>query len=53
MALGMISGMNIDEFSSSRKGNRITFTKSQKQGDATMSMSIEMVNEDGQWKLGK
>lgn len=53
MALGMITGMNIDEFRASRQGDRITFKQSQKQGDATMSMSLKMVKEDGLWKLGK
>ncbi len=52
MALGMISGMNIDEFQAHREGNRITFRQSQKQGDATMSMSFTMVKEGNQWKLG-
>jgi hypothetical protein len=52
MALGMISGMNIDEFQAHREGDRITFKQSQKQGDATMSMSFTMVKEDNQWKLG-
>jgi hypothetical protein len=53
MALGMMSGMNIDEFRAHREGDRITFTQSHKQGDATMSMSFTMVKEDHQWKLGK
>jgi len=52
MALGMISGMNIDDFQAHREGGRITFKQSQKQGDATMSMSFTMVKEDNQWKLG-
>jgi len=52
MALGMISGMNIDEFQAHREGDRITFKQSQKQGDATMSMSFTMVKEGNQWKLG-
>jgi len=53
MAMGMITGMNIDEFQASRQGDSITFKQSQKQGDATMSMSFKMVKEDGQWKLGR
>lgn len=52
MAMGMLIGMNIDEFQSHREGNRITFKQSQKQGEATMSMSFAMVKEDNQWKLG-
>lgn len=52
MAFGMISGMNIDDFQAHREGGRITFKQSQKQGDATMSMSFTMVKEDNQWKLG-
>lgn len=52
MALGMTSGMNIDDFQAHREGGRITFKQSQKQGDATMSMSFTMVKEDNQWKLG-
>lgn len=52
MALGMISGLNIDDFQAHREGGRITFKQSQKQGDATMSMSFTMVKEDNQWKLG-
>ncbi len=52
MAMGMISGMNIDEFQARREGSRITFKQSQKQGDATMSMSFTMVKEDNQWKVG-
>lgn len=52
MALGMMSGMNIDDFQAHREGGRITFKQSQKQGDATMSMSFTMVKEDNQWKLG-
>ena len=52
MALGMISGMNIDDFQAHREGDRITFKQSQKQGDATMSMSFTMVKEDNQRKLG-
>jgi len=52
MALGMISGMNIDDFQAHREGGRITFKQSQKQGDATMSMSFTMVKEDNQWKMG-
>lgn len=52
MALGMISGMNIDDFQAHREGGRITFKQSQKQGDATMSMSFTMVKEDNEWKLG-
>jgi len=52
MALGMLSGMNIDDFQARREGGRITFKQSQKQGDATMSMSFTMVKEENQWKLG-
>lgn len=52
MALGMMSGMNIDDFQAYREGGRITFKQSQKQGDATMSMSFTMVKEENQWKLG-
>jgi len=53
MAFGMMSGMNIDEFQAHREGGRITFKQSQKQGDASMSISFTMVKEDNQWKLGK
>jgi hypothetical protein len=53
MAMGMMSGLNIDEFSPTQDGNRLIFKKSEKQGDMTSSMSIKMVKEDGQWKLGK
>lgn len=52
MALGMLSDMTIDDFQAHREGGKITFKQSQKQGDATMSMSFTMVKEDNQWKLG-
>lgn len=52
MAMGMIGGINIDELTAERQGSRITFKRSEKQGDATMSMSFTMVREDNQWKLG-
>ena len=53
MAMGMMSGLNIDEFVPSAAGSHMTFTKSEKQGDVSSSMSVKMVKEDGQWKLGK
>lgn len=53
MAMGMVTGMNLDEFRASRQGDTITFKQLQKQGDATMSMSMKMVKEDGHWKLGR
>jgi hypothetical protein len=53
MAMGMMSGLNIDEFTPTQQGNRMIFKKSEKQGDMTSSMSINMLKEDGQWKLGK
>jgi hypothetical protein len=52
-AMGMMSGLNIDEFTPTLEGNRIVFQKSEKQRDMSMSMSITMVEEDGKWKLGK
>ena len=53
MAMGMMSGLNIDEFVPSAAVSHMTFTKSEKQGDMLSSMSVKMVTEDGQWKLGK
>lgn len=53
MAMGMMSGLNIDEFTPTQQGNRMIFKKSEKQGDMTSSMSINMIKEDGQWKFGK
>lgn len=53
MAIGMLSGLNIDECEPSAAGNSITFRKSEKQGDMSSSMSFTMVKEDGRWKLGK
>jgi hypothetical protein len=53
MAMGMMAGLNIDEFTPLQEGNRITFKKSEKQGDMSMSMSVTMVKEEGQWKFGK
>lgn len=53
MALGMMSDLNIDEFTPALDGNHMVFRKSQKQGDMSMSMTITMVKEDGKWKLGK
>jgi hypothetical protein len=53
MAMGMMAGLNIDEFAASTAGDHITFTKSEKQGEMSSSMSVTMVKEDGQWKLGK
>ena len=53
MAVGMLSGLNIDEFVPSAAGNHITFRKAEKQGEMSSSMSVTMVKENGQWKLGK
>jgi hypothetical protein len=53
MAMGMLTGLNIDEFEPSAAGNNITFRKSEKEGGMSSSMSVTMVKEDGQWKLGK
>lgn len=53
MALGMMSGLNIDEFSPALDGDRMTFKKSEKQENMSSSMSIKMIKEDGQWKFGK
>jgi hypothetical protein len=52
-ALGMMSGLNIDEFTPTLEGNRMIFRKTEKQRDMSMSMSITMVKEDGKWKFGK
>ena len=53
MAMGMMAGLNIDEFAASEAGDHITFTKSEKQGEMSSRMSVTMVKEEGQWKLGK
>lgn len=53
MAMGMMAGLDIDEFAASVAGDHITFTKSEKQGEMSSRMSVTMVKEDGQWKLGK
>lgn len=53
MAMGIMSSLNIDEFTPTQEGNRMIFKKSEKQGDMTSSMSINMIKEDGEWKFGK
>lgn len=53
LALGMLASVDTKDFKVEVKGDKVTFSKEEKQGNSTMSMKVEMVKEDGQWKIGE
>lgn len=53
MALGMLAAMDYKDFKATVEGDKVIFTKEEKQGNSNMSVKVTMVKEDGQWKIGQ